>query len=240
MPRVGRVVLPGYPHHIVQRGHNRQVIFAQDEDCANYLENLQELKVTFGIGVYAYCLMTNHVHLLLQPGESVAELGRFMKALSARTTRHFNRLEGRSGTLWESRYKSSPVQTEQYLLACCRYIELNPVRARMVGHPGEYRWSSYAARMGGVGQDWIDLDPMYKALGDDETTRRTRYQVFLEEAIPSGEWELIGESVKRGQLTGNVRFAEAVAQIIGRRIERRGPGRPRKCEPKSGEGSGGK
>jgi len=76
MPRVGRVVLPGYPHHIVQRGHNRQVIFAQHEDCVGYLENLQELKITFGIGVYAYCLMTNHVHLLLQPGEAVADLGR--------------------------------------------------------------------------------------------------------------------------------------------------------------------
>lgn len=234
MPRLGRVVLPGYPHHIVQRGHNRQVIFAQDEDCAGYLENLRELKITFGIGVYAYCLMTNHVHLLLQPGEAVADLGRFMKALSARTTRYFNRLEGRSGTLWESRYKSSPVQSEQYLLACCRYIELNPVRARMAAHPGEYHWSSYAARMGGPGHEWLDLDPMYLALGDDEEDRRNRYLKFLEEAIPSGEWELIREAVKRGQLTGSKRFAEAVEQIIGRRIERRGPGRPLKAEPEAG------
>ena len=97
--------------------------------------------------------------LLKQPGEAVADLGRFMKALSARTTRYFNRLESRSGTLWESRYKSSPVQTEQYLLACCRYIELNPVRARMAAQPGEYHWSSYTARMGGTGQEWLDLDP---------------------------------------------------------------------------------
>ncbi|HEX5362955.1 MAG TPA: transposase, partial [Gallionella sp.] len=184
--------------------------------------------------IHAYVLMTNHVHLLLQPGEAVADLGCFMKALSARTTRYFNRQEGRSGTLWESRYKSSPVQTEQYLLACCRYIELNPVRARMVGHPGEYRWSSYTARMGGVGHEWLDPDPMYQALGDDETTRRSRYLKFLEEAIPSGEWELIRESVKRGQLTGNTRFAEAVEQIIGRRIARRGPGRPPKDEPEVG------
>ncbi len=223
-------MLPGYPHHIVQRGHNRQVIFAQDDDCVGYLENLQELKITFGIGVYAYCLMTNHVHLLLQPSEEVADMGRFMKALSARTTRYFNRLEGRSGTLWESRYKSSPVQTEQYLLACCRYIELNPVRARMVSHPSEYHWSSYPARMGGEGNEWLDLDPMYLALGDDKTMRCQRYQKFLEGAIPQGEWELIRESVQRGQLTGNTRFAEAVEQIIGRRIERRGPGRPVKSE----------
>ena len=151
-----------------------------------------------------------------------------MKALSARMTRHFNRLEGRTGTLWESRYKSSPVQTDQYLLSCCRYIELNPVRAKMVGQPGEYRWSSYAARMGGEGSDWLDLDPMYLGLGDEEPIRRQKYQAFLEEGIPSDEWTLIHEAVKRGQLTGNTRFAEQVEAIAGRRIETRGPGRPSK------------
>jgi REP-associated tyrosine transposase len=230
MPRVGRVILPDYPHHIVQRGHNRQVVFAQEEDFVNYLENLHELKVQYGIQVFAYCLMTNHVHLLVQPGEAIADLGCFMKALAARTTRYFNQLEGRSGTLWESRYKSSPVQTDQYLLACCRYIELNPVRARMVDQPGGYRWSSYAVRMGDADNDWLDIDPMYLALADDEASRRNKYQAFLEEAIPSGEWELIREAVKRNQLTGNARFADAVEQIVGRRIERRGPGRPGKCE----------
>jgi putative transposase len=125
------------------------------------------------------------------------------------------------------------VQTEQYLLACCRYIELNPVRARIVANPGEYHWSSYTARMGGPGCEWLDLDPMYLALGDDETARQRRYLTFLEEAIPTGEWELIREAVKRGQLTGTNRFAQAVEQIIGRRIERRGPGRPLKTEPEA-------
>lgn len=228
MPRVGRVVLPDYPHHIVQRGHNRQVVFAQEGDFKVYLENLQDLKVDCGIQVYAYCLMTNHVHLLLQPGEAIAELGRFMKALSARMTRHFNRLEGRTGTLWESRYKSSPVQTDQYLLACCRYIELNPVRAGMVEQPGEYRWSSYTARMGGEGSDWLDVDPTYLGLGAEDVIRRQRYQAFLEEGTPSSEWVLIHEAVQRGQLTGNTRFAEQVEAIVGRRIETRGPGRPSK------------
>ena len=226
MPRVGRVVLPDYPHHIVQRGHNRQVVFAQESDFEVYLSNLRELKGECGIQVYAYCLMTNHDHLLLQPGEAIAELGRLMKALSARMTRYFNRLERRSGTLWESRYKSSPVQADQYLLACCRYIELNPVRARMVDQPGGYRWSSYAARMGGEGSEWLDFAPLYLGIGDDEECRRKGYREFLREGIPSGEWTLIREAVKRGQLTGNSRFAEQVEQIVGRRIETRGPGRP--------------
>lgn len=229
MPRVGRVVLPDHPHHIVQRGHNRQVVFAQEGDFGVYLENLREMKADCGIQLYAYCLMTNHVHLLVQPGDAIAELGRFMKALSARMTRYYNRLERRTGTLWESRYKSSPVQTDQYLLACCRYIELNPVRAGMVDHAGGYRWSSFNARMGREGADWLDLDPTYLGLGEDDEIRRKKYQAFLDEGTPGGEMTLIREAVKRGQLTGNTRFAAQVEQIIGRRIEARGPGRPAKA-----------
>ena len=134
MPRMGRVALPNYPHHVVQRGHNRQVVFAE----------LAEFKEEYAINVYGFCLMTKHVHLVLQPGERVAGLGQLMKRLAGRQTRYMNRQEQRSGTLWESRYKSSPIQTEAYLLACCRYVELNAVRARMVSRPEDYRWSSYA------------------------------------------------------------------------------------------------
>ena len=115
MPRMGRVVLPNYPHHVVQRGHNRQVVFAAAEDYQRYLTDLRELKDALGVKVYAYCLMTNHVHLLLAPGDSTTGLGQLMKGLAAR---YRNRLEGRSGTLWESRYKSSVVQSDSYLLAC--------------------------------------------------------------------------------------------------------------------------
>ncbi len=114
MPRIGRVVLPNYPHHVVQRGHNRQVVFAADYDYQRYLTDLRELKDAFGVKVYAYCLMTNHVHLLLVPGDSAAGLGQLMKALAARATRYRNRIERRSGTLWESRYKSSVVQSDTY------------------------------------------------------------------------------------------------------------------------------
>lgn len=133
MPRMGRIVLPNYPHHVVQCGHNRQMVFAAAEDYQRYIADLRELKDAFGVKVYAYCLMTNHVHLLLAPGESVAGLGQLMKALAARATRYRNRLEGRTGTLWESQYKSSVVESAPTcLLACCRYIELNPVRAQCV------------------------------------------------------------------------------------------------------------
>lgn len=228
MPRMGRVVLPNYPHHVVQRGHNRQVVFAAEEDYRRYLGDLRELKDVFGVKVYAYCLMTNHVHLLLAPGDSITVLGQLMKALAARATRYRNRLEGRSGTLWESRYKSSVVQTDGYLLACSRYIELNPVRARMAAEAGDYPWSSYRERIGrDAGSDWLDTDPCFLALGSDQLKRRERYEQFVKQAVPSEEIRLIREALQRGQLTGSSRFIDEIEQITGLRIHQRGQGRPK-------------
>ena len=227
MPRMARVVLPNGPHHVVQRGHNRQVVFAATEDYQRYLEDLRELKEQFGVRVYAYCLMTNHVHLLLAPGECTAGLSQLMKALAARATRYRNRLERRTGTLWESRFRSSPVQTEQYLLACTRYVELNPVRARIVSDPLEYPWSSYASRMNRLEACWLDRDPCYLALGESEIIRRMRYQEFVHQAIAPDEWGLIREALQRGQLTGSEHFAADVQRILGFRVERRGQGRPK-------------
>jgi putative transposase len=225
---MGRIVLPNYPHHVVQRGHNRQVVFAVAEDYQRYLCDLRELKDAFGVKVYAYCLMTNHVHLLLAPGESTAGLGRLMKALAARATRYRNRLEGRSGTLWESRYKSSVVQSDSYLLACSRYIELNPVRARMVADVANYSWSSYRSRVGDEsGGCWLDADPCFLALGDTAMERRLRYEEFVRQAIPTDQLRLIRDALQRGQLTGTSRFVDEVERIVGVRVEQRGQGRPR-------------
>jgi putative transposase len=222
------VLLPNYPHHIVQRGHNRQVVFAEDSDFERYLSDLRELKDAFGIKVYAYCLMTNHVHLLLAPDDSLAGLSQLMKTLAARTTRYRNRLEGRTGTLWESRYKSSVVHSDTYLLACSRYIELNPVRAGMVAEPGEYPWSSYAQRVGTVlGPVWLDSDPCFEALGSTEKARRRQYADFMKQVMPTEELTLIREAIQRGQLTGDKRFVDEIERITGRRIERRKQGRPK-------------
>ncbi len=236
MPVYKRVILPEFPHHIIQRGHNRQVIFAQEDDYFRYLENLKELKNEFKIKIFAFCLMTNHIHLLLQPGKNVSKLSLFMKKIAGRTTRYFNLLEGRSGTLWESRYKSSPVQKDEYLLLCCRYIELNPVRAGITDNPGSYPWSSYIARVckdGNsihYGKDLIDLDPAFLGLGETIAARIEEYQNFIQDNIAPEELKFIRESIKRGQLTGNSKFEEAVQQIIGRRIERRSQGRPFKIK----------
>lgn len=235
---MARVVLPGYPHHVIQRGHNRQVIFASTQDYAWYLGELRALKLEFRMRVYAFCLMTNHVHLLVSPREA-ADLGKLMKRLAGRETRRHNRLEGRSGTLWESRYKSSLVERDDYLLACCRYIELNPVRARIVADPQDYRWSSCRYRLGRDTCDWLDLDPAYAALGVSENERRQRYQEFLGKSVPVEEWAVIREAVRRGQLTGSNRFEREIAEIIGRRVHRRGPGRPVKAREREARELGG-
>ena len=226
MPRIARIVLPGHPHHIVQRGHNRQKVFAHEDDFARYLDDLQELKDVFDVKVFAFCLMTNHVHLQLAP--SCAEgLGKLMKALAARMTRYRNKLEGRSGTLWESRYKSSVVQWDGYLLACSRYIELNPVRAGMVERVEDYRWSSFGLRFTTNAQDdWLDVHSCYEALGLTQLGRQQAYRAFFEAPAADGELRLIRDAVQRGQLTGGRQLIDEVEQVLGRRVEYRGRGRP--------------
>ena len=228
MPRMARVVMPKYPHSVVQRGHNRHVVFAEPANFEYHPETRAEFNAEDAVHTCGFCLMTNHVHLVLQPGERVAGFGQLMKRLAGRQTRYMNRQDQRSGTLWESRYRSSPIQTEAYLLACCRYVELNPVRARMVSRPEDYRWSSYAQRVGQSEQfSWLDTDPCFEGLGDTPQVRASRYAEFVRSAIPPGEWEMIRSALQRGQLTGNERFVDEVAAIMGRRIEHRQPGRPR-------------
>ena len=229
MPRKARIVIPGVAHHVVQRGHNRQGVFAADEDFQFYLENLTELKGELDVRLYAYCLMTNHVHLLLMPaqGQTLASL---LKALAGRQTRYVNRVEGRSGTLWEGRYKSSPVDTESYLLECSRYIELNPLRAGIVGRPEQYRWSSFGAKAGLWEDRRLDLDPCYLAMGETEQQRQSRYAAFVSRGVRPSELMLIREALQRGQLTGSERFVDEIDRKLGVRVERRGQGRPAKCK----------
>ena len=230
MPRNARIIINDYPHHIIQRGHNRQVVFASDNDYLVYLDNLREWKEKFGCKVYAYCLMTNHVHLIIDPGPDGNNLSMLMKRVAGRQTRHVNKTEGRSGTLWEGRYKSSPISMDDYLLACCRYIELNPVRAGIVAAPEAYRWSSYGAKVGTTKQNWLDFDPLYLGLASTAKKRQERYRDFVLGTIAEKETEQIRRSIQRGQLTGTGKFVEEIEEKTGKRIEFRGQGRPRKTK----------
>ncbi len=230
MPRQSRFVLPNCPHHIIQRGHNRQVVFTRDDDYLYYLDNLREWKTALDCKVYAYCLMTNHVHLVVDPGSDPEKLGLLMKRLAGRQARYINTKDNRSGSLWEGRYKSSPIEANQYLLACCRYVELNPVRAGMVDDPAQYHWSSCSTKVHCTPGAWLDLDPFYLSLGNSAGKRAKKYALWLQEPIPESELELIRDATQQGRLTANDNFIRQMADTVGRCLEVRKPGRPRKDE----------
>jgi putative transposase len=227
MPRSPRVVLPGYPHHVVHRGHNRRVVFQTPGDYSSYLDSLQELKPMFGIGIQAYCLMPNHVHLLIEP-QSAEGMARFMKRVAGRHSARINRRENLTGGLWEGRYYSSVVARDAYWQECHRYIELNPVRAALVADPGEYRWSSCHHRKGDEAHSWLNVAPWFLTLGPTPAARWEAYRGFLQQGISEEKRRLIRNAVHRGQLTGGPEFEREVECATGRLITHRGRGRPRK------------
>lgn len=219
IPRIGRIILPEYPHHIVQRGHDRNEVFVEKADYRYYLDTLKEFKEVFSVKVYAYCLMTNHVHLLLSPSDQ-SGIGHLMKRLAGRQTRYRNKLENRRGTLWEGRYKSSIVDVDEYMKACIRYIEMNPVRANMVKSPINYQWSSCKPRVEKQLDGFLDELPF----------EISEYEKFVQSAVPKGEWEFIGNSVHSNHITGSSLFCERIENALGKRLQQRKPGRPRKKE----------
>jgi putative transposase len=227
MPRTGRIVIPNCPHHVIHRGHNRNPVFIVDDDYRYYLKNLFEIKNELGCRIHAYCLMTNHVHLIVDPGECPDALAILIKKVAARQTRYVNRLEGRTGTIWEGRYRSSPVCKDTYLMACSRYVEMNPVKASVVADPSRYRWSSYDEKTVGPIQ-MIDPDPAFLSLGANAKARAASYQEWVLSSIPEGEWEKIHDSVQRGHLTGGDKFRQVVADRLGIRLDYNKPGRPRR------------
>ena len=181
MARHGRYFLADQPLHVIQRGNNRSAIFFGIEDYEHYRDWLAEAAAEYGCLIHAYVLMTNHVHLLVTP-ERAESLPRAMQSLGRRYVRAINAAQRRSGTLWEGRYRAAPIDSEAYFLACCRYIELNPVRACMVAHPADYRWSSYRAHAHGAEDALVSDHPLYHALG----ARRSSAPDGLSGLVPTG------------------------------------------------------
>ncbi|MBU1447063.1 MAG: transposase [Gammaproteobacteria bacterium] len=227
MPRRARIALPNIPVHIIQRGNNRQACFFADEDYRRYLDWLAEYATKTGCRIHAYVLMTNHVHLLLSAEQADAG-GALMKLLGQRYVQYVNRSYQRSGTLWEGRFRSCPVQEESYLLGCQRYIELNPVRANMVMHPAEYRWSSYRANAQGERDNLVCPHPLYDALGSDTSNRLAAYRELFRYELEPGLVDYIRRATNGNFALGSARFAMEVASMIGRRAVPGASGRPRK------------
>jgi len=227
MPRRPRLVLPEIPLHLIQRGNNRQICFVTDDDCRFYLECLGEYAETTGCRIHAYVLMSNHVHLLVTP-ESAGAVGALMKRLGQRYVQYFNRTWKRSGTLWEGRFRSCLAQDEAYVLACYRYIELNPVRAGMVEHPDQYRWSSYDANAQGADSRLLIPHADYLALGSSPETRRRAYRELFRCQLDSGLVDEIRGATNGNYVLGNDRFRKQVEVALQQRTTRGRPGRPRK------------
>lgn len=227
MPRRRRITIPGVPVHLIQRGNNRQACFYAGEDYRNFLEWLKEYACESECEVHAYVLMTNHVHLLVTPSQksSVAIL---MKSLGQRYVQYVNRIYQRSGTLWEGRYRSCIAQQERYLLLCQKYIELNPVRAGLVAHPGEYQWSSYRANAQEEESDLLSPHPLFMNLGRTCAARLAAYRALFRSALSSEIADEITNATNGNFALGDERFKAEVEKTLGCRVTPGKPGRPRK------------
>ena len=222
-----RLELPGVPLHITQRGVNRAAVFLDDIDCAAYLQALQTAAQDQSVAIHGYVLMTNHVHLLVG-SEMSGAVSRMMQATGRRYVRAFNARHGRTGTLWEGRYKSCLVDSERYLLTCLRYIELNPVRAAMVQWPWEHRWSSVHVHLGLRPNSRITPHAAYLALGQDAQERSAAYRALLLEPLASEQVERIRDHVRQERALGSPRFQAMVEKTLNRPACVRAAGRPRR------------
>jgi putative transposase len=229
LPRMPRLDSPGVPQHVIQRGNDRKACFFGRTDYLRYLQALQDAATNKQCEIHAYVLMTNHVHLLVTPAEA-GSVGRMMQMLGRKYVRGVNDARMRTGTLWEGRYKASLVDSERYLLACYRYIELNPVRAGMVPSPGEYPWSSYRCNADGVDDPLVQPHEVLIRLGADDAARREAYRELVAQGIADEELATIRLYGRRQRALGSREFQERIERECGFRAGMGRPGRPRKSQ----------
>lgn len=227
MARLPRLCPKGIPQHIIQRGNNRQVCFADNQDYATYANWLKQYSTDSSVDIHAWVFMSNHVHLLATPLKDGA-ISSLMQALGRRYVHYFNTRYQRSGTLWEGRFRSCLVQSEQYLLQCYRYIEMNPVRANMVAAPSQYRWSSYPCNALGLESDLCSPHREYLRLGSNDEERRGAYRELFVLQPAKDEVEDIRNAVNHNLALGNDRFKSQIETLYGRRVRPARMGRPRR------------
>jgi putative transposase len=223
MARHPRLILPGVALHVIQRGNNRNACFGSDGDYLTYLAHLRQLSEKYECDVHAYCLMTNHVHLLLTPGEPEA-CALIMRDLGRRYVQYFNRQHARTGTLWEGRFRACIAESSQYVLACYRYIESNPVRAGMVSHPSAYPWSSYAANSGTHSDPLVKPHCELDALAADEEERRAAYRGLFDQPLHTDLLWTIRDATNGGYPLASDAYKANVIAPGGHRIRRGKPG----------------
>jgi len=229
MPRKPRFFLPNIPVHAIQRGNNRQAIFFDDADYKIYLDWLKVAADKYDCKIHAYVLMTNHVHLLVTPLHQDG-LGRFFQYIGRFYVTYVNNTYDRTGTLWEGRYKASVVEEDAYLLACYRYIEMNPVRAGMVKRPEDYLWSSYRGNASLVNDLLLSPHKLYLQLGANDELRVQAYQSLFQTSFGVGELDEVRACLQSGTPLGGEHFKAQIEQVLKVKVGQAKRGRPRKKE----------
>lgn len=224
MPRPPRVFVDGMPAHITLRGVDRRDIFFVDGDRTRFLSHLKEGCERHGLAIHAYVLMSNHVHLLATPA-TARSLPKVMQYVGRRYVAYFNRRNERTGTLWEGRHRAGPVATGNYLMACYRYIELNPVRAGIVEDPREFHWSSFSANALARPNALLTPHPEYLALGESREDRCDAYRSLFEGAIDAEILRTIRECSRYGWPVGNDAFRASLERETGAQAAPRRRGR---------------
>jgi putative transposase len=230
MARLPRLTVPGYPHHIIQRGNNRQAIFGGTADYELLLGLIDEHARKQHVAVHAYVLMSNHFHLLATPetGDGIPPM---MQAVGRRYVRNYNLRHARSGTLWEGRYKSTLIQAERYLLACMVYIDLNPVRAGLVADPADYPWSSHGHYIGRRNDRLVTPHPLYWELGNTPFARDAAYADLVRAGLPAQQQHALTDSALRGWALGEADYVADLQRRTARRVSKARVGRPTLKKP---------
>lgn len=225
MARLSRLTVPGFPHHLIQRGNNRQAIFASGADYEIMLGLLDENARRFEVELHAYVLMSNHFHLLATPATQTG-LPLLMQAVGRGYVRHFNRSQGRSGTLWEGRYRSTLIQADRYLLACMAYMDLNPVRAGISPTAVDYPWSSHRHYIGLQDDKRIAPHSLYWSLGNTPFAREVAYAEMVAAGVDPQQQQALTNSALHGWALGDKRYLDDLQLRTERRIARAKSGRP--------------
>lgn len=225
MARLPRLVVPNQPHHVLQIGIDRQSIFRDEADHTAFLAWLREAARQFKVAIHAYILLPDSFQLLVSPADAQG-LGRMMQWLGRHYVPYFNAKYGRSGTLWQGRFRTTVIEADTYLLPCTQYIELGACRAGIAMAPADYRWSSYLHHVGGKVDPLITDHFLYWGLGNTPFDREGAYKGMMNEGLSSTQIRLLDESVGKGWPLGSDKFKQALEKQSLRRVTRAKPGRP--------------
>jgi putative transposase len=227
MARLPRLVVAGYPHHIILRGHNRQMLFESESDFVLMRGFLEEVFADRRLALHAYLIMGNHLHLLITP--DVDELlSAAIKVLAQRYAQAFNKRRERTGSVWEGRFKASLIDSERYLLACMGYIDSNPVRAGIVSTAEQYRWSSYTHNAGIIRDVLVSEHSLYWSLGNTPFSREAAYRAIVQGGIELAQQAQLTDSALKGRMLGSSDFIAKLQQSTDVPLQTRRVGRPTK------------